>query len=260
LLHQVLVNLVNNARDALEGVDKPCITIKLEPFQVDDAFIEKHPYFKAGAYARLCVADNGTGISKRHIEHLFEPFFTTKEQGQGTGLGLSMVYGAVKTHHGFVEVESRSGEGSTFHIYIPLLKPKEVAVDSVHALETAEGQGELILLADDEPVIREVMAEVLESIGYKVIMAADGLEAFDLFKAHEQDIAIALLDLIMSRMGGAQLAGQIRAMKPELPVIFLTGYDKEHVLAGARPIQNSKTFAKPVNYDDLSHHMRKMLD
>jgi len=259
-LHQVLVNLVNNARDAVEGVDKPCITIKLEPFQVDDAFIEKHPYFKAGAYARLCVADNGTGISERHIEHLFEPFFTTKEQGQGTGLGLSMVYGAVKTHHGFVEVESSSGEGSTFHIYIPLLETKDKAVKTEQKLEAAVGQGELILLADDEPVIREVMAEVLESIGYRVIMAADGLEAFELFKAHEQDIAIALLDLIMPRMGGAQLAGQIRAMKPELPVIFLTGYDKEHVLNGNEKIQLSETFTKPVNFDALSHSIRKMLD
>ncbi len=256
----MLANLVNNALDAVEGVGKPCITIKLEPFQTDDTFIENHSYFKAGDYALLSVADNGMGIPEHQLEHMFEPFFTTKEQGKGTGLGLSMVYGAVKTHHGFVEVDSSPGKGSTFHIYIPLLKQRERAVDSVQKLEATEGQSELILVANDEQVIREVIAEVLESMGYRVIMAADGLEAFEIFKAHKQDISIALLDMIMAHMGGVQLARQIRTIKPELPVIFLTGYDKEHVLGGDGAIVNSEVLTKPVNFDALSYCIRKMLD
>ncbi len=259
-LHQVLANLVNNARDAVEGADKPCITITLAPFRVDADFIENHPYFKAGSYARLSVADNGMGIAERHLEHLFEPFFTTKEQGKGTGLGLSMVYGAVKTHHGFVEVESEKGKGSSFHMYIPLLESKDIAAEPEQRQQAVQGRGELILLADDEQIVREVIAEVLESMGYRVIMAADGLEAFEIFKAHEQEISIALLDIIMPHLGGAQLAGQIRALKPELPVIFLTGYDKEHALRGKDAMENSRMFTKPVNFDDLSHSIRKVLD
>jgi len=259
-LHQVLANLVNNACDALEGIDEPCITIRLESFQTDDGFIEQYSYFKAGSYAHLSVSDNGMGISKRHIEHLCEPFFTTKEQGKGTGLGLAMVYGAIKTHHGYVEIDSKKGKGSTFHLYIPLLKPKEVVINPVQKQNVTEGQGELILLADDEPIMREVMAEVLESIGYRVIMADDGPEAFDLFKAHEQEVSIALLDMIMPHMGGAQLAEKIRAINPELPVIFMTGYDMGFALTGGTPVQNSKIFAKPVNFDELNHRIRKLLD
>jgi len=125
-LHQILANLVSNARDALEGQDEPCITIRLESFQADDAFTEDHPDFETGAYAHLSVADNGTGIPEHQLEQLFEPFFTTKEQGEGTGLGLSMVYGAIKTHQGFVSVESIKGEGSSFHIYILYWKKKKL--------------------------------------------------------------------------------------------------------------------------------------
>jgi len=260
LIHQVLANLVSNARDAVETVDEPNITIRLEPFQTDDAFIEKHPYFKAGAYAHLSVADNGAGIPKQQIEHLFEPFFTTKEQGKGTGLGLSMVYGAMKTHHGFVEVESIVSKGANFHIYIPLLEKAVLAVEPVQTTEAVHGQGELILLADDELIVRNVMAEILESMGYRVLQANDGLKTMELFTEHEQEIALALLDVVMPHCGGMALAKQIRAVNPDVPVIFLTGYDKAHVLHGEAPMPNSETLTKPANFDLLSQRIRQMLD
>jgi len=120
-IHQVLMNLVNNACDATEGVDEPRIFIRLQAFETDDAFMKRHACFKPGRYAYLSVRDNGCGIPEARIKTVFEPFFTTKAVGKGTGLGLSMVFGAIKTHHGFVDVESIEGEGSTFHIYIPLL-------------------------------------------------------------------------------------------------------------------------------------------
>jgi len=139
-LHQVLANLVNNACDAVEGVHEPCITIRLESFHTDEAFIESRPYFKRGAYADLSVADNGMGIPEAQIAHLFEPFFTTKDQSKGTGLGLAMVYGAIKSHHGFIEVESTPGQGATFHLYVPLLELKEIAAKPVQKQEAAVGQ------------------------------------------------------------------------------------------------------------------------
>jgi len=259
-LHQVLMNLINNARDALEDVqDGPIITVSLEPFYPDDAFCEHHPYFKAQHYAHLSVADNGVGIPAAQIEHLFEPFFTTKEQGKGTGLGLAMVFGAVKTHHGFVEVDSIPGNGSSFHIYLPLLE-QAAQSDDEQTVQIAEGRGELILLADDEQFVRETMAEVLESMDYKVLQAKDGLEAMQTFEAHQQKIALALLDVVMPHGGGMPLAKRIRGIKPDVPVLFLTGYDKQHVLSGGDAMPNCEVLTKPVNFDALSHSIRQLLD
>jgi len=122
------------------------------------------------------------------------------------------------------------------------------------------GNSEMILLADDEQVIRDVMAEILESFGYQVLLAKDGLQAMELFTAHQPDIALALLDVVMPHCGGMPLAKQIRSINPDVPVIFLTGYDKEHVLQGDEPMPNSETLTKPVNFDALSQCIRKMLD
>jgi len=260
LLHQVLANLVNNARDAIENVDEPNISIRLATLQTGAAFIESHPDVDARAYAHLSVEDNGIGIPEHQLEHLFEPFFTTKEQGKGTGLGLSMVYGAVETHHGFVEVDSIPDKGSNFHIYIPLLEKVALVADSAPVIETAHGQGELILLADDEQLVRNVMAEILESMGYRVLQASDGLEAKELFTMHEQDIALALLNVVMPHCRGMALARQIRSVNPDVPVIFLTGYDKERALQGEAPTPNSAVLTKPVDFDLLSQCIRQMLD
>jgi len=123
-IHQILVNLLTNARDAVENALQPRIAIRLEPFTVDDNFVRQHAYFRTGRYAHLRVEDNGSGIPEERLTHLFESFFTTKEQGKGTGLGLAMIYGAVKTHQGFIEVERLTDGGTAFDIYLPLLKSK----------------------------------------------------------------------------------------------------------------------------------------
>jgi len=259
-LHQVMMNLINNARDAVEGIDAPTITVRLEPFHTDNVFMEGHPHFTAGSYACLSVEDNGCGIPDSQREHLFEPFFTTKEQGKGTGLGLSMVFGAVKMHHGFVEVDSIEGKGTAFHIYIPLLEREEVASDSMREMGIVEGQGESILLVDDEGQVRETMAEVLESFGYRVQLAKDGLEAMEIFKTQQRKIALAILDVVMPNMGGIQLSREIRRMNPKIPVIFLTGYDSLHLPGGEKPIQNSTMLTKPVQFDDLNRLIRTLLD
>jgi len=168
-LHQVLMNLVNNARDALEGLETPSMTIQLSRFVSDHNFMQKHDCSKIDNYVHISIADNGMGIPDKHLEHLFEPFFSTKEEGKGTGLGLSMVFGAIETHKGLIEVESKEGEGTTFHIYIPLIESHEVGVAQPEAKSTASKDlaGELILLVDDELQVRETSAEVLESMGYK---------------------------------------------------------------------------------------------
>jgi len=260
-LHQILMNLVNNARDALNDVGEPHISIKLEACHVNEMDIQKHPDCRAGLYAHLSVEDNGCGIPEHQLEHLFEPFFTTKEQGEGTGLGLSMVFGSAETHGGFVEVESVQGTSSTFHVYLPLLETdEEVPFAVVAEGEAANGQGELVLLADDEAMVREIIGEVLESFGYKVLLAEDGLAAEALFKEHQTRIRLAVLDVVMPHAGGMQLTESIREINPELPIIFLTGYDKEKVLGGIKPMPNSEILTKPVNFGVLKHSIRKLLD
>jgi len=259
-LHQILMNLLNNARDALDDTDEPCIAIRLEPFYADSAFVKNHTAMNIGAYVHLSVEDNGCGIPEHQIENLFEPFFTTKEVGKGTGLGLAMVFGAIKTHHGFVEVDSIEGKGSIFHIYLPLLEQENIAAKPVQNRETVEGHGELILLADDDQVVCDTTAEVLESMGYRVLKAVDGLDAIEVFNAHRQEIVLALLDIIMPHCGGMQLAERIREINPDIPVIFLTGYDKEHVLVDDEQIPRSKALTKPVCFDALSQHIRQLLD
>ncbi len=255
-LHQVLMNLVNNARDALEGMADPTITVRLERFHTNDLFLEKHPYFTSGAYAHLSVQDNGCGIQSDFIDSLFEPFFTTKAVGKGTGLGLSMVFGAVKTHHGFVEVDSIEGAGSTFHIYLPLLQVKGDSGHSVQQHGIIEGHGELILLADDEQHIIEITREVLESLNYRVLTSSNGQEAVDIFKLRSEDIDLCLLDVVMPVLGGDQAAKIIKTIRPDMNIIFATGYDK----AQLTDIDYEKILTKPFSIEALGRLIRQQLD
>jgi len=254
-LHQVLMNLITNACDALEGVDDPCICITLEAWHASEAFLESHADITNGPYAHLSVQDNGCGIPENQIEHLFEPFFTTKEVGKGTGLGLAMVYGAVKTHAGFVEVDSVAGEGSTFHIYLPLLEPEVVAAASLQDDVLVYGHGETILLADDEQHIIDTGKDVLEVLGYQVITAVDGRQAVDRFEAHSEEIDLCIFDVVMPVMGGNQAAKSIRQRHPEAKIIFATGYDK-HLL---QDMENEEVLTKPFAIEEMSRLIKKQL-
>ncbi|MFQ5346185.1 MAG: ATP-binding protein [Mariprofundus sp.] len=256
-LHQVLLNLINNARDAVEDVDQPCMTVRLESFYADAAFISSHSWFREGTYAHLSVEDNGMGIPEHQVEHLFEPFFTTKEQGKGTGLGLAMVFGAIKTHNGFVEVESIEGRGSTFHIYIPLLEQKAaMTAPADRKQEVAAGHGELILLADDEEHVLETGKEVLESLGYRVLTAADGQQAVELFEAHADAIDLVIMDVIMPVLIGSKAAESMRRIRPQVKIIFSTGYDQY----SRANMKNEIVLGKPFSIVEMSHLIRRQLD
>jgi len=255
-LHQVLMNLVNNARDAVEHVDAPSLTVSLDMFQPDAAFLETHEYFKAGSYAHLHVQDNGCGIPEHQLEHLFEPFFTTKEQGKGTGLGLAMVFGAVKTHHGFFDVESVEGVGSTFHLYFPLLQVEERIATPQQDKVYLEGHGELILLADDEQHIVETGQAVLEELGYRVLIARDGQQAVELFEAHSEDIDLCIFDVVMPVLDGDKAAKYIRLINHDVKIIFATGYDQKRL----ENIVNEVMLTKPFSIEEMSRLVREILD
>ena len=255
-LHQVLMNLINNARDALEGVDHPSITIRLASFQVDELFLESHTYFDPGIYARLSIEDNGHGIPACHIEHLFEPFFTTKEEGKGTGLGLAMVFGAIKTHQGFIEVESIEKSGTTFHIYLPLLELPDHTVEESQAQEVVKGHGEMILLVDDQTQIVDTGKDVLESLGYQVLTAANGQLAIDLFEKYVEEIDLVILDVVMPVLGGNDAARRIRQIKPQVKIIMSTGYDKNI----QSDMETEIVLGKPFSIVEMSHLIRQQLN
>jgi len=255
-LHQVLMNLISNARDAVEHVHDPHITTRLAVFHADDGWLEHHADFTPGYYAHLSVEDNGCGIPEQQLEHLFEPFFTTKEVGKGTGLGLAMVFGAIKTHHGFVDVESIPGEGSSFHIYIPLLEQKNSDSPSLRQLEIADGHGEMILLADDEIHILETGKEVLEALGYQVLTASNGQQAVEIFEAHSEAIDLCLFDIVMPILGGDEAAKQVRLIKPDAKIMFATGYDKNLQSGMAQEI----VLSKPFSIIEMSQLIRQQMD
>ena len=258
-LQQVLMNLLNNAVDALEGCSDPEIRLGLEAVHACDVPLLANADVASADFAHLYVADNGPGISQSAMESIFEPFFTTKEVGKGTGLGLAMTYGVVESHQGLIEVESGEGEGATFHIYLPLLTEEKLIVHSHHEENIIQGGGERILVVDDNAQVRETSKEVLENLGYKVLLAVDGLDAIAVFRKHAREIDLIIFDLVMPRMGGVKAAEQIMAMRPGIKIIYATGYDKDETLRHEMPASECLVISKPYAIGRLSHILHDQL-
>lgn len=225
-LQQVLLNLLTNARDALNGVEHGCISIDVTTFEPDEAFLSRHQDKPDRRYVRIRVQDNGLGIPPDIINHIFEPFFTTKEAGLGTGLGLSMLFGVVQSHDGLIDVVSEPGQGSRFEVYLPLVD-EHIAEEISSADESPHGEGELVLVVDDEMAVRQAIADVLTALDYQVLMAANGVEAMTLLGERGVRPDVLITDVVMPKMGGVPLMQAVRQLYPELPVIFMTGYDRE---------------------------------
>lgn len=260
-LHQMLMNLITNAADALDSAENPSIDVVAEPMIVDKLLVEKKPFLIEGSYLHLKVQDNGCGIELRNINHLYEPFFTTKEQGKGTGLGLAMVFGAIKTHHGYIDVESAVGKGTTFHVYLPLLQDEsKTCVVSLDSQTIVDGAGETILLVDDELNIVETSKEVLESLGYQVLIASNGVEALDVYAMHQESIDLVMIDVVMPKMGGVEAVQKMQQLSPNLKVIYSTGYDKDAAMAGYRHQKEVAILTKPYDIQLLSQTIRQQLD
>ncbi|HEO71305.1 MAG TPA: PAS domain-containing sensor histidine kinase, partial [Candidatus Hydrogenedentes bacterium] len=220
-MEQVLINLCVNARDAMPQGGR--ITIRTENAALDAEAAHSHPWVKAGRYVLLTVADTGTGIPEYVQDHLFEPFFTTKEVGKGTGLGLSTVYGIVKQHAGYIEVASQLGRGSTFHVYLPAVDAPPDQPEAASS-ERLRGGTETILVAEDDPLVRNLTARILQDAGYTVLRARSGEEAVRLFEAHADEVALLLLDVVMPKLSGVAAFDRIRAIRPDANVLFTSGY------------------------------------
>lgn len=250
-IQQLLLNLINNARDAFDGTAHPAIRIGLEKYIADDAFLARHPGSTGREYAHLSVLDNGCGISRANLTQIFEPFFTTKEVGRGTGLGLAMVFGAVKSHAGFIDVDSTPGLGTTFRIYLPLLdaRPQDTPVET-SAMK--KGNGETILLVDDDQDVLKTTGQVLTSLGYHVIRAENGLEAMSLFADAADTIQLIFTDVVMPKMGGLELAELSRTINPMVPLIFATGYDRKQAIGERPELKGSLLLYKPFTIEKLA--------
>ena len=218
-LHQVLMNLCVNARDAM--VDGGNLSISAGNFVVDDNYAKMHLDAKTGAYVVISVTDTGMGINSRIIDRIFEPFFTTKETGKGTGLGLSTVLGIVKSHGGFINVDSEVSKGSQFQVYLPAQEiPNSAERPNV---KLADGGGEVILVVDDEDSIRDITKTSLESHNYKTLTACDGVEAIAIYAEHQEQISVVLTDMVMPTMDGITTIRTLKKINPDVKIIAVSG-------------------------------------
>ncbi|MEK7773164.1 MAG: PAS domain S-box protein, partial [Deltaproteobacteria bacterium] len=223
-LEQVLMNLAANSRDAMPEGGRLSISTKLA--EIDNDFIKVRGFGKAGEYAVINVSDTGTGIDEAAKGKIFEPFFTTKEVGKGTGLGLSIVYGIIKQHGGYINVESSPGNGASFTIYMPLIESRAVKSEIKAPAPLARGS-ETLLLAEDDKAVRTLIKITLERCGYKVIEAADGEDAINKFMENQNSIELIILDVIMPRKNGKEAYNEIRKARPGIRAIFTSGYNEE---------------------------------
>lgn len=256
-IDQVLMNLCLNARDAMPTGGRLVIETRVTELGAD--FCRIHSYGVPGKYVMLLVSDTGTGMDDATIKRIFEPFFTTKELGRGTGLGLATVYGIVKQHEGFINVYSELGRGTTFHVYFPADSGTPDRRDSTATTEVS-GKNETVLVADDHEGLRDIAQEFLTAWGYKVILARNGDEAVRLYREHQGNIHLVVLDVMMPLLSGPQVYGQISQITPGLPVVFTTGHTAEASLLNPAIGDGALFLQKPYSPQELGRIVRTALD
>ncbi len=257
-IEQIIMNLATNARDAMPNGGILTIVSGLE--EVDQAFCEARGCETPGRYALLTVSDTGTGMDEDTRKRIFDPFFTTKETGRGTGLGLAMVYGIVHQHSGFIDVESEFGKGTTFRVYLPALAATAVSSTAAHLPQPIARGTETILVAEDDPTLRELLQIVLESYGYKVVPAVDGQDAVAKYSENKDNIDLVILDMIMPKTSGMEAYRIIKGMKPEIKALFLSGYTADRIRKEGLIPENAGLAAKPISQHDLLMTVRNMLN
>jgi two-component system, cell cycle sensor histidine kinase and response regulator CckA len=259
-LGQIIMNLSVNAKDAMPDGGELCIRTRNVIFS--DPVFRDNTQIKEGGYVQLSMSDTGCGIDKEALEHIFEPFFTTKGLGKGTGIGLSVVYGIIKNHSGYIFCSSEPGKGTSFDLYLPAL------ADALQS-ERIAGQGpteemstghETILLVDDESSLLETGEELLSYLGYNVITANSGEEALEVIEREKDRISLVILDLMMPGMGGEKCLPEILRIMPSLKVIVASGYTASSAAGRIQEMGAAAFIKKPYQLDDLSRIIRDLVD
>ena len=255
MIEQVVINLAVNARDAMP--DGGELWLELDNVTLDDIAVRGQPAARPGSFICLSLRDTGRGIAEGHLPHIFEPFFTTKEVGKGTGLGLATVHGIVEQHHGWIEVESHLGEGTTFRVYLPRLPEGAALPGGPRDASRVPGGNESILVVEDEPAVRSLAVKILGAQGYRVLGASSGAAALELWRLQPGAFDLLLTDLMMpGGVSGAQLAAQLKTEQPGLRVIYMSGYRGD--TAGG--MANVNFLQKPFDPAHLARAVRACLD
>ncbi|MRR56209.1 MAG: PAS domain S-box protein [Deltaproteobacteria bacterium] len=256
---QVLINLVTNAVDAMPSGG--ILTITVAVFEMDDLFVKTHGFGQPGSYAEITVRDTGCGMDTGTAKKVFEPFFTTKDVGKGTGLGLSIVYGIIKQHAGFIAVESEINFGTAFRIFLPLASSEAVAGAELKVQTILPQSGtETILLAEDDETVRAMNAMAFEGAGYRVLQAHDGQDAITKFIEHKEAVDLLVFDVIMPKKDGKRAYEEICAIRPDIKVLFISGYTKDIVLTKGVLEDEIFFIAKPFRPQELLVLIRDILD
>jgi signal transduction histidine kinase/ActR/RegA family two-component response regulator len=259
-LEQVLMNLVVNARDAMPNGGR--ITVETTIVEVDRAYAEQHVAVQPGSYVMLAVSDSGSGMDSETMKHIFEPFYTTKDQGKGTGLGLSTVYGIVKQSGGNIWFYSEPGQGTVFKIFLPsaVNAQQPLIPDSDVESPIAKGGTETILVVEDEPQIRQMACEFLSESGYKLLVAANGVEALRILKEESAAIDLILTDVVMPEMNGRELAEHVAVARPGAKVLYMSGYTNDAIVRHGVLDSGTWFVQKPFSPDALARKIREVLD
>lgn len=256
-IEQVLMNLCVNARDAMPngGV----LTIETENVVVSSEYCREHPWAVEGRYALLSVTDTGLGMDEATRAQIFEPFFTTKKVGHGTGLGLATVYGIVKQHNGLIHVYSELRKGTTFKLYLPIVeRPAETVGSKVEA--RVAGGNETILVAEDESLVRDLVSHILQKAGYTVLVAYDGEDALRVYTEHADEIDLALLDVVMPKLGGREVMDRIHAQNARVRFLFSSGYSENAIHTNFVIQEGLYLITKPYRRLELLRAIREILD
>jgi CheY-like chemotaxis protein len=257
-LEQVIMNLVVNARDAMPDGGK--LTLETGTVQLSDSFSARQLGIRPGQHVTISVSDTGVGMDEETQTHLFEPFFTTKNPGYGTGLGLATAYGIIRQSGGAIGIVSELGKGTTARIYLPVAEARADPVpEKTAAVERLTG-AETILLVEDEARVRKLIVDVLAARGYRVLEATRGHEAVRLAAAHKGPIHLAVVDVVMPEMSGPDVIREIRAARPEMRVLYISGYTDEAIVHYGILESGAAFLQKPFLPDVLGRRVREVLD
>jgi len=257
-VEQMLMNLAVNAKDSMPGGGE--LIFKTENVILNEELCRIHPDAHPWVYALLTVSDNGHGMDEKTLGHIFEPFFTTKKVGKGTGLGLAMVYGIVKSHRGFISCSSKPGEGTTFKVYLPTVEQEMEMVQENKIIAPVAGGKERILLVDDEDIIRDLGIQLLGESGYTVFTAPDGETALELYRKEQEQIDLVILDLLMPGMGGMKCLDELLTINPEARVLISTGYSVDGPTKETVEARTSGCISKPFDRGQILNVIREVLD